>query len=95
MNRILTSQTVNKIGETVVVAGWIHARRDMGKVKFFDIRDKDGLLQVVVAPGDIEPDFESVADELRPEWVVQFEGIVQKRGPRQVNDKLITGTVEL
>ncbi len=78
-----------------MVAGWIHARRDMGKVKFFDIRDKDGLLQVVVAPGDIEPDFESVADELRPEWVVQFEGIVQKRGPRQVNDKLITGTVEL
>lgn len=94
MKRIFTSETVGKVGETVKVAGWIHARRDMGKVKFFDLRDKDGLLQVVGVPSDLG-DSADLADTLRPEWVVEFEGVVQERGAKQVNEKMTTGTVEL
>ena len=93
MKRIFTSQTVDKVDETVKVAGWIHARRDMGKVKFFDLRDKDGLLQIVAVPAELE-DAES-ADPLRSEWVVEIEGIVQARSEKQVNENIPTGTVEL
>jgi aspartyl-tRNA synthetase len=93
MKRIFTSQTVDKVGETVKIAGWIHARRDMGKVKFFDVRDKDGLIQVVSVPAELE-DAES-ADALRSEWVVEIEGVVQARGEKQVNPNMVTGTVEI
>lgn len=93
--RIFSSETVKKVGETVKVAGWINARRDMGKVKFFDLRDKDGLLQIVVVPSEVGEDGAIVADMLRPEWVVEFEGIVQARGEKQKNEKLATGMVEI
>lgn len=95
MKRIFTSETVNKIDETVVVAGWIHARRNMGKVKFFDLRDKDGILQLIVAPGESSENAVEVAEQLRGEWVVKVTGKVQKRGERQINPNLTTGTVEL
>ncbi|MFA5946513.1 MAG: aspartate--tRNA ligase [Patescibacteria group bacterium] len=94
MQRILTSETVGKIGETVTVAGWIHARRDMGKVAFFDLRDKEGLIQVVAVPAELG-DSAEISTKLRSEWVVAITGIVQARGAKQVNDKLKTGTVEL
>lgn len=94
MKRIFTSETVGKVGETVVVAGWIHARRDMGKVAFFDLRDKDGLLQVVAVPSELG-EFAEVSGKVRPEWVIEIEGVVQARSAKQVNEKLKTGTVEL
>lgn len=94
MKRIFTSETVGKVGETVVVAGWVHARRDMGKVAFFDLRDKDGLLQVVAVPSELG-EFAEVSGKVRTEWVIEIEGVVQARGAKQVNDKLKTGTVEL
>jgi len=95
MKRIFTLETVDKAEETVKVAGWIHARRDMGKIMFFDLRDKDGLLQIVGVPADLGEDGTKIAETLRPEWVVEIEGVVQKRGERQINDKIPTGTVEL
>ena len=95
MARIFTSQTIGKVGEIVTVAGWVHARRDMGKVLFYDLRDKDGLLQVVCVPSELGDENTTVANTVRPEWVVQIEGIVQVRGAKQINDKLVTGTVEL
>ncbi|MBT3231087.1 aspartate--tRNA ligase [Candidatus Uhrbacteria bacterium] len=95
MKRIFTSETVGKAEETVKVAGWIHARRDMGKIMFFDLRDKDGLLQIVGVPADLGEEGTKIAETLRPEWVVEIEGVVQKRGERQINNKIPTGTVEL
>ncbi|MDA0208087.1 MAG: aspartate--tRNA ligase [bacterium] len=92
--RIFTKETVEKVGETVKVAGWVHARRDMGKVMFFDLRDKDGLLQIVCVPSDLGDDMER-AKELRSEFVVEVEGVVQARGERQINTNITTGTVEL
>lgn len=97
MKRILSSETIDKVGEEVMVAGWIHARRDMGKVLFFDLRDDGGtenLLQVVCVPSDLGDDYET-ANSVRPEWVVEITGVVQARGEKQVNDKLKTGTVEI
>lgn len=95
MQRIFTSETVTKVGETVKVAGWIHARRDMGKVLFFDLRDKDGLLQIVIVPNDLGEAGYAEASRVRSEWVVEIEGIVQARSAKQVNERLKTGTVEL
>ncbi|MFZ2681862.1 MAG: aspartate--tRNA ligase [Patescibacteria group bacterium] len=94
MSRLLTSEIVSKVGETVTVAGWIHARRDMGKVAFFDLRDREGLLQIVAVPSELG-DSAEISNKLRSEWVVEIEGVVQARGAKQINDKLKTGTVEL
>jgi aspartyl-tRNA synthetase len=95
MKRIFTSQTIDKIGETIKVAGWVHARRDMGKIMFFDLRDKDGLLQIVGVPSELGEEYTKIACDIRPEWVVEIEGIVNQRSAKQVNDKIITGKVEL
>lgn len=95
MSRIFTSQTIEKVGETVTVAGWVHARRDMGKVLFYDLRDKDGLLQVVCVPSELGDENTEIANTVRPEWVVQIEGVVQARNEKQINEKLVTGAVEL
>ncbi len=94
MKRLLGADTVSRVGETVTVAGWIHARRDMGKVAFFDLRDRSGLLQIVAVPFELG-DSTEVANQLRPEWVVAITGVVQARGAKQINDRLKTGTVEL
>lgn len=94
MQRLLTSEIVSKVGETVTVAGWIHARRDMGKVAFFDLRDREGLLQIVAVPSELG-DSAELANKVRSEWVVEITGVVQARGAKQINDKLKTGTVEL
>ena len=95
MNRIYTIQTIEKVGESVLIKGWVHARRDMGKIVFIDLRDKASLLQVVLTPGDLsEADYEAVK-QVRPEWVVEIAGQVQKRGAKQVNKDLATGTVEV
>lgn len=94
MKRLLTTELLQKIGEEVKVAGWVHARRDMGKVLFLDLRDKNGLLQVVCVPSDLGEDMEE-ANKVRSEWVVEITGIVQARGERQVNENMATGTIEL
>ena len=95
MKRIFTSEAVEKVGEMIKVAGWIHARRDMGKVMFFDVRDKEGLLQVVAVPSELGEESTEIANRLRSEWVIEIEGEVKSRGEKQVNPNLKTGTIEL
>lgn len=95
MARILHAETVGKVGETVTVAGWIHARRDMGKIMFFDLRDRSGLLQVVAVPAELGEESTATAQNLRSEWVVEITGVVQARSPKQVNTNIVSGTVEL
>lgn len=90
--RIFVGETTEKVGETVTVAGWVHRRRDHGKLIFFDLRDRTGLLQVVVRPDEIEGDD---PNEVRDEWVVAVEGEVKKRPENLVNPDIKTGTVEL
>jgi len=94
MDRVLTTNVVNEVGKKVVVKGWVHARRDHGKLIFIDLRDRNGLLQVVFWGGGDAELFKK-AEKLRSEFVVSIEGTVQKRQENQINPELPTGTVEL
>ncbi|HEY1074538.1 MAG TPA: aspartate--tRNA ligase [Patescibacteria group bacterium] len=86
--------STSKIGETITIAGWVSARRDHGKLIFLDVRDKTGLLQLVLHP-QISADAHAAASEVRDEFVVQVTGEVQAREERLINPNLATGTVEL
>ncbi len=93
MTRTLIKDTVNKIGEEVLLKGWVHVRRDMGKIIFIDLRDATGLIQVVFASKD--KDFMALADKLRSEFVAAITGKVNKRPDKMINPKMLTGTVEM
>lgn len=92
MKRIWTKETVEKSGESVKVSGWVHTRRDHGKIVFIDLRDRTGLLQIVFVPGSKAYD---KVKEIRPEWVVSITGKVKARPEKLVNKNLVTGTVEM
>lgn len=94
--RTLAIDTVAKVGESVTVYGWVHARRNMGKLVFFDLRDVSGRLQIVGVPQELDTDESRLElDRLRGEFVVEVAGIVQARGAKQINPNEATGTVEL
>lgn len=88
--RTRTHETTAKVGETVSVYGWIHSRRDHGKITFFDVRDRWGLLQVVAFTGTEGP-----VKDIRPEWVVKITGTVASRPEKLINPDIVSGTVEL
>ena len=73
--------------------GWVHARRDHGKLIFIDLRDRWGLAQVVFTPAD--KDLLAQADRLRSEWVVKIEGVVKERPKGMENPELATGRIEI
>ena len=79
---------------TVVLAGWVHRRRDHGNLIFIDLRDRDGLVQVVINP-ELAPDAHGVAERVRNEWVVQVTGTVSARPDGTVNSDLPTGEIEV
>ena len=78
-NRVLTSEVVNKVGETVLISGWIERVRSHGKIAFFDIRDRGGVLQVVAATAETVASVE----ELSVQSVVTITGTVKERGDRK------------
>jgi aspartyl-tRNA synthetase len=81
------------IGSTVEVAGWVHRRRDHGGIIFVDLRDREGLLQVVFDPEAAEVFRE--AERLRNEFVIRVKGRVRERPAGTVNANLASGRVEL
>ena len=81
------------VGQEVTVAGWVHRRRDHGGVIFVDLRDREGLLQVVFDP-DNQAQF-TEAEKLRNEFVVQVRGLVRERPSGTANANLASGKVEL
>ena len=82
-----------QIGRDVTVAGWVHRRRDHGGVIFIDLRDREGLLQVVFDPD--RPEMFAEAERLRGEFVLVVEGRVRDRPEGTVNPSLASGEVEL
>ncbi|MBI4280928.1 aspartate--tRNA ligase [Candidatus Uhrbacteria bacterium] len=91
--RTLIKDTARKINQEVMVCGWVHNRRNMGKILFVDLRDVSGILQVVFPPEEAE--LLRRADGLRSEFVVAIRGQVKARPEKNVNPNLATGTVEL
>jgi aspartyl-tRNA synthetase len=83
----------NLIGQEVTVAGWVHRRRDHGGVIFVDLRDREGLLQVVFDP-DAAAMFKE-AERLRSEFVIRVKGLVRARPGATANPNLRSGKVEL
>ena len=82
------------VGQTVTIAGWVNRRRDHGKLIFIDLRDREGIAQIVFNP-EISAQAHSIASELRSEYVVRVKGKVQPRPKGTENPKLATGEVEL
>lgn len=95
MQRTLNQETVSRVGEQVVLKGWVHARRNMGKVVFLDMRDRSGIIQVVLVPSELDETSVALLDGVRSEFVLEIEGVVQARGAKQVNPDMPTGNVEI
>lgn len=81
------------IGEEVTLCGWVHRRRDHGGVIFLDLRDRDGLTQVVVDPDTVEAF--ATADKSRSEYVLQIKGLVRARPEGTTNANMPTGMIEV
>jgi aspartyl-tRNA synthetase len=94
MERTYVKDTTDKIGQTVKLQGWVNIRRDHGKLIFLDLRDKTGLIQLVINP-KVSLDAHKLAEEIRNEYVIQVEGTVKERDAKQVNPDLTTGKVEM
>lgn len=92
LKRILTSQTVQMSGEIVRLCGWVQTVRTHGKIIFFDLRDRSGIVQTVIFPNS--DDF-GTAKEVRPEWVVEIIGKVNQRPQNMINSKIATGAIEI
>src|SRR5215469_8186279 len=85
--------TAKDVGKTVVLFGWVQNRRDHGGAVFIDLRDRQGLTQVVFEP-DIDPEAHALAGTLRLEWCIGVQGKVVSRGAN-VNPKMKTGEIEV
>ena len=81
------------IGKEIVVSGWVHSRRDHGGVIFIDLRDREGLVQIVFQPEKKE--IFSQAEHLRSEYVLSVKGVVRNRPEGTVNPNMFTGKVEI
>jgi len=93
MEKVFVKDTPESVGKKVKVAGWVHARRDMGKIIFVDLRDSTGILQVVFPPKD-KPLLDK-ANALRPEFCVAVSGTVNERPEKMRNPDMKTGAIEL
>jgi len=94
--RTHTCGELNKshVGQTITICGWVHRRRDHGKLTFIDIRDRYGLTQVVFVPA-VSKEAHAQAQQLGPEYVVKIMGKVGARPPKNLNPEIPTGEIEV
>ncbi len=103
MQRIVNAKTVKYSGQRIMVCGWVQTIRAHGKILFIDLRDQTGILQAVITPSIPNPEgirkrknsCYKLAQKLKPEWVVKFEGIIKQRPIGMQNPCIETGGVEL
>ena len=81
------------VGQKITLKGWVSRRRDLGGLIFIDLRDREGIMQLVINPENVTKEVMGTAEKLRSEYVIEVTGKVEAR--TQANDKLATGTVEL
>ncbi len=90
MKRILNRETVNKVGKEVLISGWVDSIRAHGKITFLDLRDRSGLIQVVVDPTELKN-----VEDVKKESVLEIKGMVKARPESMFNEDIVTGSVEL
>ncbi len=93
MKRTSNLKTIDKIGEKVMVIGWVDTLRTHGKIIFIDLRDRSGILQLFFGSNDQK--LLGSAKKLGPEWVIEVKGEVVKRPIKMVNPELGTGKIEI
>ena len=95
MKRSMYAGRVRKehVGQEITLKGWVARRRDLGGLIFIDLRDREGIMQLVINPETVSKDVMATAESLRSEFVLEVTGQVVAR--EQANDKLATGAVEL
>jgi nondiscriminating aspartyl-tRNA synthetase len=87
MKRIYTTETINNIDKEVLLKGWVNTKRDHGKITFIDLKDREGIVQIVGSGEEIR--------SLHPEDVIELKGTVKLRPEKLVNPKIETGKVEI
>jgi len=92
MERTLIGELGQHVGETVSISGWVDVRRNQGKMVFFDFRDRSGLVQGVVLPGSTAIE---IAKEIKTEYAIQVEGLVNKRPEKNAQADKQNGDIEL
>jgi aspartyl-tRNA synthetase len=93
MKRILANESIDKLGEKILVQGWVNTRRDHGGVIFVDLRDHTGLVQLVFNPENAE--MFRLAESLRDEFCISVSGLVRARGAGLENPNIATGKIEI
>ncbi|OJG09809.1 aspartyl-tRNA synthetase [Enterococcus asini] len=86
--------TEAQLDQVITLKGWVQKRRDLGGVIFIDLRDREGIVQVVFNPEKSREAWE-VADKCRSEYVIEVTGLVERRAPEAVNPKMVTGAFEI
>ncbi|MBU1019297.1 MAG: aspartate--tRNA ligase [Patescibacteria group bacterium] len=86
--------TAEQKGKKVTLSGWVNRRRDHGGLIFIDLRDRYGITQVVFDPSN-DKDSHTIADDIRPEFVLKIEGLVRIRPADQENSNMNTGAIEI
>ena len=87
------SVRIQEVGQKLTLKGWVGRRRDLGGLIFIDLRDREGIMQLVINPENAPKEVVESAEQLRSEYVIEVTGLVVERD--QANDKLPTGQVEL
>lgn len=93
MKRIYSNETIKYINKKVRVCGWVNSVRSHGKIIFIDLRDRSGILQLVAIPKNEK--VYKIVKEIRPEWVIEILGEVNRRPKNMENSKIETGKIEV
>ena len=91
--RILSGELKTKLNQTVTVAGWVNSRRDHGGLIFIDLRDHQGIIQLVITPENNQAF--TLAESLRDEFVISATGLIRERAAELKNPNIETGDIEL
>ena len=83
------------IGTEQICSGWVVTKRDMGGIIFIDLRDREGILQVVIDESKVGLDEFAIIEKIRLQSVVSVKGVIRERNSASVNLKIATGTIEL
>ena len=90
MKKFNTSYNIKNVGENVLLSGWVSKVRNLGGLIFIDLRDRSGIIQLVVNP---DSDYYEIASSLKSEYVIEISGTIEKRS--SINKNLKTGEIEV